>query len=188
MDELIEKQPTQMEILVINVSVFGFSCGAAQACAFLRDLAARCTEQSDGTWLYRDVPLRVGFVGIFDTVSSVWRTLLGAAINRGNGHNLWAHDVKLPPMVEQCVHMTAAHELRPQFPLDSTRDGGRYPNNTIEIWYPGVHSDVGGGYDPSHQGRKNSIARFALNELYDMAREGGRAASGHRVARPRDTG
>lgn len=162
-----------MEILVINVSVFGFSRGAAQACAFLRDLAARCTEQSDGTLLYRDVPLRVGFVGIFDTVSSVWRTLLGAAINRGNGHNLWAHDVKLPPMVEQCVHMTAAHELRPQFPLDSTRDGGRYPNNTIEIWYPGVHSDVGGGYDPSHQGRKNSIARFALNELYDMAREGG---------------
>lgn len=173
LDELIDKQPAQMRILVVNVSVFGFSRGAAQARAFLRDLAARCTEQPDGTWQYRDVPLRVGFAGIFDTVCSVWRTLAGAAINRRNGHNLWAHDVQLPPMVEQCVHMTAAHELRPQFPLDSTRDGGRYPHNTIEIWYPGVHSDVGGGYDPSHQGRRNSIARFALNELYDMARAGG---------------
>lgn len=173
LDDLIDRQPDQMRILVVNISVFGFSRGAAQARAFLRDLAARCTEQADGTWLYGITPVRVGFVGIFDTVCSVWRTLLGAAVNRKNGHDLWAHDVRLPPMVEQCVHMTAAHELRPQFPLDSTRDGGRYPNNTIEIWYPGVHSDVGGGYDPSHQGRKNSIARFALNELYDMARQAG---------------
>lgn len=173
LDELIDKQPAQMHIQVVNVSVFGFSRGAAQARAFIRDLAARCRKQSDGAWQYRDVPLRVGFVGIFDTVCSVWRTMAGAAINRNNGHNLWAHDMRLPPLVEQCVHMTAAHELRPQFPLDSTRDDAHYPHNTIEIWYPGVHSDVGGGYDPAHQGRKNSIARFALNELYDMARAGG---------------
>ena len=173
LDELIDKQPARMRIQIVNVSVFGFSRGAAQARAFVRDLAAHCTEQSDGTWQYRGVPLRVGFVGIFDTVCAVWSTLIGAAVNRRNGHNLWANDVRLPPIVEQCVHMTAAHELRPQFPLDSTRDDAHYPQNTIEIWYPGVHSDVGGGYDPAHQGRKNSIARFALNELYDMARQGG---------------
>ncbi|PJJ98618.1 hypothetical protein CO641_08430 [Lysobacteraceae bacterium NML91-0213] len=173
LDGLIDKQPEQMRILVVNVSVFGFSRGAAQARAFVRDLAARCERQSDGSFRYRQVPLRVGFLGIFDTVCSVWRWMAGAMVNQNNGHNLWAHDVKLPALVEQCVHMTAAHELRPQFPLDSTRDDARYPSNTIEIWYPGVHSDVGGGYDAAHQGRKNGIARFALNELYDMAREGG---------------
>jgi len=81
--------------------------------------------------------------------------------------------MKLPPIVEQCVHLTAAHELRPQFPLDSTRDNAHYPSNTVEIWYPGVHSDVGGGYDPAHQGRRNSISRFALNEMFDMARAAG---------------
>lgn len=173
LDELIDKQPAQMRILVVNVSVFGFSRGAAQARAFVRDLAARCERQADGSFQYRQVPLRVGFLGIFDTVCSVWRLMAGAMINQNNGHNLWAHDVTLPSLVELCVHMTAAHELRPQFSLDSTRDGARYPSNTIEIWYPGVHSDVGGGYDPTHQGRKNSVARFALNELYEMARAGG---------------
>ncbi|WP_411834701.1 phospholipase effector Tle1 domain-containing protein [Pseudoxanthomonas mexicana] len=172
LDELIDKQ-TAKKILIINVSVFGFSRGAAQARAFVRDLAARCKAQPDGTWHYRDIPLRVAFVGIFDTVCSVWSGFVTALFNARDGHGEWAHDVKLPPIVEQCVHMTAAHELRPQFPLDSTRDDARYPSNTVEIWYPGVHSDVGGGYDPAHQGRKNSISRFSLNEMYDMARMAG---------------
>lgn len=173
LDALIDKQPPSMKILVVNVSVFGFSRGAAQARAFARDLAERCEHQADGGWHYRDIPIRIGFMGVFDTVCSVWSSMAGALINRNDGHGEWAHDVKLPTMVEQCVHMTAAHELRGQFPLDSTRDDAIYPPNTLEVWYPGVHSDVGGGYDPKHQGRKNSIARFALNEMYDMARAGG---------------
>lgn len=48
-------------------------------------------------------------------------------------------------MVEQSVHMMAAHEARIRFPLDSTRIDEAYPDNTIEVWYPGVHSDVGCG-------------------------------------------
>ena len=103
----------------------------------------------------------------------VWPPLAHAAVNAGNGHNGWGEGMRIPPMVVQSVHMTAAHELRGQFPLDSTRDDARYPDNTQEIWYPGVHSDVGGGYDPQHQGRQNSIARFALNEMYDIALAGG---------------
>lgn len=172
LDGLIDKQSVK-KILIINVSVFGFSRGAAQARAFVRDLAARCTARSDGTWRYRDLPLRIAFVGIFDTVCSVWSSVVTALFNAKDGHGEWAYDVKLPPIVEQSVHMTAAHELRPQFPLDSTRSNAQYPANAVEIWYPGVHSDVGGGYDPNHQGRKNSIARFALNEMYDMARSAG---------------
>lgn len=172
LDKLIDSQ-TASKILIINVSVFGFSRGAAQARAFVRDLAARCKAQPDGTWWYREIPLRIGFMGVFDTVCSVWSGAIGAVFNVGDGHGEWAHDVKLPPIVEQCVHITAAHELRSQFPLDSTRDGARYPPNTVEIWYPGVHSDVGGGYDPKHQGRKNSISRFGLHEMYDMARVSG---------------
>lgn len=65
--------------------------------------------------------------------------------------------------------MIAAHEARRRFPLDSTRIDASYPDNTIEIWYPGVHSDVGGGYAPHEQGRENTISRFALNQMYDVA-------------------
>lgn len=170
----ISQQAAQMRIVVVNVSVFGFSRGAAQARGFIRDLVALCRQQADGTWMYKGVtPMRIGFAGLFDTVVSVWPTLAHAAVNAGNGHNGWGDGMRIPPMVVQSVHMTAAHELRSQFPLDSTRDDAHYPNNTQEIWYPGVHSDVGGGYDPQHQGRKNSIARFALNEMYDIAQAAG---------------
>jgi len=174
LDTFITQQAAQMRIVVVNVSVFGFSRGAAQARGFIRDLVALCKRQPDGTWMYnKTVPMRIGFAGLYDTVVSVWPSLAHAAVNAGNGHNGWGEGMRIPPMVVQSVHMTAAHELRGQFPLDSTRDDARYPDNTQEIWYPGVHSDVGGGYDPQHQGRQNSIARFALNEMYDIALAGG---------------
>jgi hypothetical protein len=67
----------------------------------------------------------------------------------------------------------AAHELRRRFPLDSTRIDAGYPDNTVEIWYPGVHSDVGGGYSPQYQGRQNTVSRFALNQMFDLAFAGG---------------
>ncbi len=174
LDKLIDAQPDPMRIVVVNVSVFGFSRGAASARAFARDLATRCKEDGAGGWKYADrVTLRVAFMGIFDTVCSVWPTLAHAAVNSQGGHHGWADGMLVPPMVEQSVHMTASHELRAQFALDSTREHASYPDNTVEIWFPGVHSDVGGGYDPGHQGRSNSIARFALNEMYDMGRAGG---------------
>ncbi|MGM3151137.1 hypothetical protein, partial [Escherichia coli] len=76
LDELIDSQPEPMRILVVSVSVLGLSRGAASARAFARDLAARCRRQADGTWLYRErIPLRIGFMGVFDTVCSVWPSL-----------------------------------------------------------------------------------------------------------------
>ncbi|MFC3551856.1 phospholipase effector Tle1 domain-containing protein [Lysobacter cavernae] len=169
LDELIDSYPAEVKILLVNVNVFGFSRGAAQARAFIRDLTGKC-KQDDGRYHYRDKPIRIAFAGLFDTVCSAWERMFPDAMySRNGGHNGWAEDVKLSGMVEQSVHMTAAHEARRLFPLDSTRVDARYPDNAIEIWYPGVHSDVGGGYAPDYQGRENTIARFALHEMYDMA-------------------
>jgi Uncharacterized alpha/beta hydrolase domain (DUF2235) len=172
LDEEIAKVPAQQKLLLINITVFGFSRGAAQARAFMRYLAAKCVVQ-DGAYAYKDKPLRIAFAGLFDTVCSAYETELGAARTADGGHNGWANDMKLPPMVEQTVHMNAAHELRRRFPLDSTRIDASYPDNTVEIWYPGVHSDVGGGYEPNFQGRENTISRFALNQMFDLAFTGG---------------
>lgn len=168
LDEEIAKVPTQQKIRLINITVFGFSRGAAEARAFVRDLAALCQENG-GAWEYKGLPLRVAFAGLFDTVCSAYGSFTSAALSLNGGHNNWAEDMKLPPMVEQTVHMIAAHEARRRFPLDSTRIDAEYPDNTIEIWYPGVHSDVGGGYAPLEQGRENTISRFALNHMYDVA-------------------
>lgn len=168
LDDEIAKVPAQQKIRLINTTVFGFSRGAAEARAFVRDLAALCRENG-GAWEYKGLPLRVAFAGLFDTVCSAYGAFTSAALSLNGGHNNWAEDMKLPPMVEQTVHMIAAHEARRRFPLDSTRIDAEYPDNTIEIWYPGVHSDVGGGYAPLEQGRENTISRFALNHMYDVA-------------------
>lgn len=63
-----------------------------------------------------------------------------------NGHMGWGDDLRIPEMVEDCLHMVAAHEIRNSFPLDSLAQGFKYPPNCREVVYPGAHSDVGGGY------------------------------------------
>lgn len=129
----------------INVSVFGFSRGAAQARAFVNWLFAVC-KQEDGAWTFAGLPIRLQFLGIFDTVASVG---LANLFDTGTlaGHQSWAdNSMEIHPAVEQCVHYVAGHEVRATFPLDSVRVKSRYPANALEVMYPGAHSDLGGGY------------------------------------------
>jgi len=79
----------------------------------------------------------------------------GADPSKGpmNGHAAWGDGLHIPEEVTSCVHMVAAHELRNSFPLDSVARNSVKPGNCKEIVYPGVHSDVGGGYRPGEGGR-----------------------------------
>lgn len=70
-----------------------------------------------------------------------------------NGHMSWADDLRIPAMVENCLHMVAAHEIRNSFPVDSLLQGQHYPRGCREMVYPGAHSDVGGGYRPGEGAR-----------------------------------
>lgn len=144
----------------INVSVFGFSRGAAQARAFVNWLFEVC-EQKDGAWTFAGIPFRVQFLGIFDTVASVGLAdLPGTGVL--DGRMSWADDnLQIHPAVEQCVHYVAGHEVRATFSLDSVRVKGSYPANAMEVMYPGAHSDVGGGYAPGDLGVSASLNSFA---------------------------
>lgn len=135
----------------INLSVFGFSRGSAEARAFCNWLFEVC-EKKGGGRLFAGIPIRIQFLGIFDTVASV-----GVANFFGNGiiegHQSWAaNNMQVHPAIEQCVHYVAAHEVRACFPSDSARIGKSYPANVKEVVYPGAHSDVGGGYAPNALG------------------------------------
>ncbi|CAN0621832.1 protein of unknown function [Burkholderia multivorans] len=152
----------------ISVAVFGFSRGATEARAFVRKLLSRCVDK-DGQrcWVGRDlqrIPLHITFMGLFDTVASVG----GPAL-----HLDWGAELAIPPEVERCVHYVAAHEVRQAFPLDSVRVDRSYPANCEEVVYPGVHSDVGGGYAPDEQGRSNLLSRIPLRHMYAAALEAG---------------
>jgi hypothetical protein len=170
---LKEKKP---RIDLINLSVFGFSRGAAEARAFCNWLFEVC-EPVGGGWEFAGISIRLSFLGIFDTVASV-----GIPDSMSNaimeGHQSWAdNNMQVHPAIEQCVHFVAGHEVRAAFPLDSVRVSGVYPSNAKEVMYPGAHSDVGGGYSPNALGiapeNSNEMARIPGAQMYKDARLAG---------------
>ncbi|AWT15984.1 DUF2235 domain-containing protein [Stenotrophomonas maltophilia] len=152
----------------IRISVFGFSRGATEARVFCNWLGDAC-DPGPGPLRLCGIPVQIDFVGLFDTVASV-----GAAQSFFesvfDGHGGWAsaEDLRIPADVRRCVHMVAAHEVRGSFPVDLV-DGA----NCEQIIYPGVHSDVGGGYTPGEQGRSpkdaDKLSQIPLCDMYRHA-------------------
>lgn len=153
----------------VNVSVFGFSRGAAQARVFCNWLQRASQGALAGA------PLRLRFLGIFDTVASVGLAD-SAPIVRGLMD--WADGNLAIRGPERSVHFVAAHEIRQAFPLSTARDGRRWPAGTTEFVYPGAHSDIGGGYCPGDQGkamgeRAALMSQIPLNDMYFEALNSG---------------
>lgn len=163
-------------IELINLSVFGFSRGAAEARAFCNWLFEVCQPVNRG-WEFAGMPIRLSFLGIFDTVASVGIPN-SFANSIAEGHQSWADDnMQIHPGIEQCVHFVAGHEVRAAFPLDSVRVGSEYPGNAKEVMYPGSHSDLGGGYAPNEIGiapdSATEMARIPGAQMYKEARLAG---------------
>ncbi|KAA0988562.1 DUF2235 domain-containing protein [Pseudomonas sp. ANT_J12] len=195
-------------ILAMRLYVYGFSRGAAQARTFANWLQTLTRCQGDsGVMEYRfaGLPLSIEFLGLCDTVAAVG---LADSAPFAAGHMGWADDtMRLPEdlitasldttvpedrhFLKRCVHLVSAHEQRASFPLDSIRrrpkkiDGQRdteapsgYRDNTVEYFYPGVHSDVGGGYSPKDQGKavagtNELLSQIPLHHLYAEAFKAG---------------
>lgn len=131
------------KIRQINVSIFGFSRGAAEARACAHWMH-QIFEQEEGAFEIAGIPIRIGFMGIFDTVAAVG---VGDVTPVTFGHMAWANGTQsIHPAVEECAHFIALHEQRASFPLESATERGN-------VGYPGMHSDVGGGYFPGEQGK-----------------------------------
>jgi hypothetical protein len=150
------------KIKLLNLAVFGFSRGSAEARAFCNWLTECCSKENGGYTLC-GVPIRFQFLGIFDTVASV-----GLADSSGvaSGFLDWADgSMGIPSAIERCVHFAAAHEIRKSFPLSTSRDGRKYPENCTEVVYPGAHCDVGGGYSPGDQGKATGGRSHLLSQV-----------------------
>lgn len=186
------------EILALRLYVYGFSRGAAEArtfCNWLRELV----ECADG-YRFAGLPISIEFLGLFDTVAAVG---LADSVPFAAGHMGWADgtmrlpdgDTRLPDdprFLQRCVHLVSAHEQRASFPLDSIRrcerlaDGSidrdgqsRYRSGTEEFVYPGMHSDVGGGYPPGDQGKAMAEQGLLMSQipLHHMYREAFKAGA-----------
>lgn len=154
-------------ITIINLSIFGFSRGAALARAFSNDFLKECVTGKDGVMRYNGVPVRIQFMGLFDTVASfgVASKNLDTPFNEKN--------LIVPRSVERCVHYIAAQELRFSFPVDLIRKDGKLKSGWTETVYPGVHSDVGGGYEPICQDIENNYARIPMRDMMREAAKSG---------------
>lgn len=162
-----EKRPN---ITRVHLTVFGFSRGAAEARTFA-NWVKLATKGKVGP-----AELNIRFLGLYDTVASV---LLADSSPVGGGFLDWANgSMGIPAGVEQTVHYCAGHEIRRSFPLSTLRMGGDWPSPAKEFVYPGVHSDIGGGYAPGDQGkgragRSDMLSQIPLSDMYFESVNGG---------------
>ncbi|MFL9857204.1 DUF2235 domain-containing protein [Paraburkholderia madseniana] len=162
------------KLVEVFIDVFGFSRGAAQARVFCNWL----DECFEGDTL-AGVTSHIRFLGIFDTVAAVG---LGPAAGRwANGHNAWGEpkNLRISPRVRHCEHHAAMHEQRESFPLEDVQaPGDAMPPNCRQFRFPGMHSDLGGGYLPDEQGKNkraddSKLSQVPLNMMYDAGRAAG---------------
>jgi hypothetical protein len=94
-----------------------------------------------------------------------------------HGHMRWADDLRVPAMVQSCLHLVASQEIRNSFPADSVRDGKKYPKGCREMLFPGAHADVGGGYRQGENARGAQpgamLSLIALRGMRDEAVKAG---------------
>jgi hypothetical protein len=170
------------KVLGIKLYVYGFSRGAAEARAFVTWLSQLFETPAGAEQPAQSLiglPVSIEFLGVLDTVASVG---IAHAAPFFAGHMDWADDSQLlpdakrfPKFVKCCRHFVAAFEQRSCFPLDSIRnEDGQYPPNTYEVVYPGVHSDIGGGYPQNDQGKARGgtnelVSQIVLHDLYAEA-------------------
>ena len=146
----------------ITVSVFGFSRGAAQAVAFCHLI----DELLDNGKLV-GIPFSINFLGVFDTVAAIGtsaavaRTVALAPHVIFDGYMAWASRLlsPLPGCVRRGLHCIAAHEQRMNFPVT------RLTGNITEQYFPGMHSDVGGGYASGEQGKARGAQAALLSQI-----------------------
>ena len=152
----------------INISTFGFSRGAALARAFTNQFMWQCESDCNGlSYGTGKYPIEFKFMGIFDTVASFGLP----ATNLNNNLTFEGRDMVIDERIKMCVHHVAGNELRFAFPVDLIHKGnGQIANpNWKELVYPGMHSDVGGGYTPGSQNVNDNFARIPLKDMLEDA-------------------
>ncbi len=175
-----------------QVFIFGFSRGAFTARSLVGYIHAAgllkrddCTpELEQRAWeFYRTSPndrlpgiwssltpvvhdrgaLRVSCLGVFDTVGS-----LGVPFSQFrvfNRDTYEFHDVELCALVDVNLHAMAIDEQRQPFEPTLWRRSKFKKFNTVveQVWFPGAHADIGGGYIDEEARDRNRLD--ALDDL-----------------------
>lgn len=117
-----------------------------------------------------DMPLH--FIGVWDTVGALGIPDHLSFLNLiDDPHKYMFHDTNLNKLVQHGRHALALDELRESFePTLWTNTEGR---DVKQIWFPGAHSDVGGGYREIGLSDGSLAWMIAEAEAQSLAVDGG---------------
>jgi uncharacterized protein (DUF2235 family) len=175
-----------------QVFVFGFSRGSYTARSLIGWIASAgllrretCTEENEwAAWRYYRTPpaqrlsgawtalgdivhprskVEIACVGVFDTVGALGIPL--SRFSQFNRDQYEFHDVELSSITRLNLHAIALDEHRRPFEASPWRKPKfkRFTSFTEQVWFSGVHSDIGGGYVPAVDRR--SSAKQALDDI-----------------------
>ncbi|MBZ5488088.1 DUF2235 domain-containing protein [Halomonas aquamarina] len=97
---------------------------------------------------------RIHFIGVWDTVGALGipLSLLGGLFNNKNEF----YDTKMGSNIATARHALAIDEMRKDF--EPTLWESREGVDLKQVWFSGVHSDIGGGKEPDENGNQASDA------------------------------
>lgn len=153
---------------LITLDVFGFSRGAAAARHFVHEVSKRIKSDKFGKLGEKlrtdgidteELSINIRFLGLFDTVSSYSENVWTTSPNFDNDiEELHLDDIA---KAKKIVHFTAADEHRINFDLTNITKGETVKSKGvlmgIEKEFPGVHSDIGGGYENGNENKDEII-------------------------------
>jgi hypothetical protein len=137
----ISKKVKDRKIEHIYLDTFGFSRGAAAARYFVYAVLKKdgdtLKDKLSAKGFCVDI-VKVKFVGLYDTVAS-YQVIYG-----NNTEQLHLDSIE---SAERVVQLAAADEHRANFRLTNINSAP----NRLQVFLPGSHSDIGGGYRDNHK-------------------------------------
>ena len=153
----LQKLEDNIERNDTTIDVVGFSRGAALALDFVNEIAKGKVKLADGS-----IPT-VRFLALFDCVPSFGVPI--SPLNIG-----W--DLDLPSNVTRCFHALSLDERRGNFNLHRPKLlGAPQAGRLTEVWFRGVHSDVGG--NGAKEVPPRGLASIPLNWMFVNAQAAG---------------
>lgn len=133
-----------------QIFIFGFSRGAA--------IARQLTKVIEEKGIGQNSNPRVRFLGVWDTVASIGVPNLNPDL-LPSSKEIFEKNNTISNIVDECYHLVALDETRLAYrPILINNE-----QKVKEIWFPGVHSDIGGGY--RNDGLSDITLEFLLEKL-----------------------
>lgn len=131
-------------------------------------------RRNEGLDVAAVIPLRIAYLGVWDTVSAMGLPEI-VPLSRWTNVEYRFHDAQLSSMVEAARHAISIDERRrlyPSYPWSNMEEltkeyDRRFRPTHLQQWFPGNHGSVGGG------GEITGLSSIALNWIALGAREAG---------------